>query len=282
VAERLKMTITEAFEAYRSDIIVFQNQSKKTEENHYVALRSLISYLGDIDVEFLSFEMVRDWKLWLDTCRSSETVRNYIIKLRVVLVYLQKKNIKALDADLIPVPKRQDKVPSFLSKEEVQLCIDATKRIKNKAIISLLYASGIRVSELCSLNRGDHHNGTFTVVGKGGKARLCFIDERTKELCRAYYRTREDNNPAIFLTDQGKRITPGTIQETFKSIRARTGLNVHPHTLRHSFATNLLQTNTNLYHVSRMLGHAQLSTTQQYLHVVDADLHKVYREHHTI
>src|SRR5690606_17056051 len=126
--------------------------------------------------------------------------------------------------------------------------------------------------ELCSLNRDSIRDRSFTVVGKGGKARLCFLDERTETLLDLYLETRKDNLQPLFLTDSGHRITPGTIQETFKSIRKATGIECHPHTLRHSFATNLLQTNTNLYYVSKLLGHSQLNTTQQYLHLVDYDL----------
>jgi integrase/recombinase XerD len=226
--------------------------------------------------------MVRDWKMLLDKTRSDATVRNYIIKLRVVLDYLEKHGHSGLRADQVPVPKRRDKVPTFLTKHEVTQCIDATKRIKNKAIIALLYASGIRISELCQLDRGELKDGSFTVIGKGGKARLCFYDERANTLIKLYLESREDNNPALFLSDMGLRITPGCIQETFKSVRKQTGLDVHPHTLRHSFATNLLQSNTNLFHVSKLLGHAQLNTTSQYLHVVNEDLRSVYMKHHTV
>lgn len=276
------MTITEAFRAYGSDVIAFKNQSPKTEENHYVAMRSLIAYLGDIEIDVLNFNMVRDWKQELDKTRSPETVRNYIIKLRIVLIYLKSRGYEVLDAALVPVPKRRDKVPLYLTPDEVTRCIDATARVKNKLIVALLYASGIRISELCALNRGQGRDGCFTVIGKGGKARICFYDDRVKWYSKLYYETRNDNNPAAFLSDSGHRITPGAIQETFKTIRKQTGLNVHPHSLRHSFATNLLTTNTNLFHVSRMLGHSQLSTTQQYLHVVDADLKQIYNNHHTI
>lgn len=244
-------------------------------------MRSLVKFTGDIEVELLTFEIIRKWKLHLDKSRSPATVRCYIIKLRVVLTYLKNKNIQSIDPELIPVPKRADKVPIFLNKEEVKILINSTKQIKNKAIISLLYASGIRISELCSLDRDSIKNNSFTIIGKGGKARLCFLDERTAVLIDLYLETRVDNQKPLFLTLYGKRITPGTIQETFKSVRKISGIECHPHTLRHSFATNLLSNNTNLFHVSKMLGHAQLNTTQNYLHVIDTDLQQVYNKKHT-
>lgn len=276
------VTLTEAFELYRLDYIVFRNQSKKTEENHYVCLRALVLFFGDVPVSSLTFENVRDWKLHLDDRRSPATVRNYIIKLRVVLAHLKKKGLNVLDPDLIPVPKRVEVVPIFLTREQVAICIASTRRIKNKAIISLLYASGIRVSELCALNRGSIRDGKFTVVGKGGKPRLCFLDERTKVLLELYLEERTDNHPALFLTDAGQRITPGVIQETFKSVRKVSGIEVHPHTLRHSFATDLLMNNANMRYVQVMLGHSSLQTTQIYTHVVDNDLEAVYKSSHRI
>lgn len=309
------MTLTEAFEAYRQDCIIFRNQSKKTEENHIVCMRSIVKFLGDISVSDLSFAMVRDWKNHLSKERSTETVRNYIIKLRVVLSYLQAAQISSLDPKLVPVPQRGDKVPDFITKDQVTQLIDANDHVKqlirrkrNKAMVSLLFASGIRVSEMCNLNISDIKGTSFTVIGKGSRARLCFIDDRTAYYLSSYLDMRRngytlywkdrgkdtkrvravhkpDNSPALFLDHRHKtRITPANVQEIFKNSRKNAGIQerVTPHTLRHSFATNLLQTNTNLFYVQQFLGHKSLDTTRQYLHVVNKDLEKVYREHHQI
>lgn len=279
------MKISEAFESYARDVIAFKGQSKKTEENHFIAMRSLIAFTDDIEVSELQFGQVRNWKMHLDQGRSAETVRNYIIKLRVVLDWLKRRGYDSLDPELVPVPKRTDKVPDFVTAEEVKLLIQATPKPRNKAIISLLYASGIRVSELCQLNRGDIRDDTFTVVGKGGKARLCFIDERTTKLLAKYLETRSDNMAHLF---SGKfdshRLTAGNVQEIFRYARKNAGFTntVHPHTMRHSFATNLLRNNMNIRYVQELLGHSNLQTTQMYTHVVNEDLHRVYREHHTI
>lgn len=275
------MTLSEAFDFYRHDYIVFANQSAKTEENHYVCLRALVLYFGDIDISDLTRDKVRDWKVWLDKNRSPATLRAYIIKLRVVLAYLRKRGHNVLDPDDIPVPKRVQNVPTFLTRDEVATLIKSTARIKNKAVISFLYASGLRVSELCALNRGQLGDNSFTVVGKGGKARLCFIDMRTRTLLDLYLESRTDNHPALFLTDAGLRISPGVIQETFKSVRKTSGIEAHPHALRHSFATDLLRNNANIRYVQALLGHSSLATTQIYTHVVDVDLENVYKNHHT-
>jgi integrase/recombinase XerD len=279
------MLITEAFRSYATDVIAMKNQSRKTEENHYICMRSLLIHFGDIPIEGLSFPMIRDWKLALDTARSAETVRNYVIKLRVVLAYCELQGLPVLNPQLIPVPKRTDKVPVFISQADVSRLMAGTKKIRNKCIISFLYASGIRVSELISLNRGNIADKSFTIVGKGGKARLCFIDERTDILLDLYLQNREDSDPALFLSDQtGLRMTAGGVQEIFKRARKVAGFTqpIHPHTMRHSFATNLMSNGMHIYNVQQLLGHSSIQTTQMYLHVTDPQLREEYVKHHTI
>lgn len=281
-AESKEVKLSEAFKAYR-EVIAYKNQSQKTEENHVVCRKALIRYFGDIPIEDLTFPMIRKWKIHLEKGRSDATVRNYIVKLRVVLGYCKTIGIDCISPEEVPIPKRKDTNPIYLTKDEVRTLIESTSSIRSKAIISLLFSSGVRASELCSLNRDSIKDCTFTIIGKGGRARLCFIDDRTCDLLKEYLRSRDDDNPALFISRLSKkRITPSNIQEIFKHLRHKTGIEVHCHTLRHSFATNLLKTNTNLFYVSRFLGHKSLDTTKQYLHLVDEDLHNIYRDHHTI
>lgn len=276
------MLISGAFEMYRRDVIQFKNQSERTEEYSQMTCRILINYFGDIPVEDLTFAMVREWKEKVSKGRSPNTVRGYVIKLRCVLKYLSLSGRTVLHPDLVPVPKRTERVPTFLTPAQITQCINATKRIKNKAIVSFLYASGLRVSELCALNKGQVQERRFTVIGKGGKPRLCFIDIRTETLLHLYLETRTDHDEALFVSDAGTRIKPLTVQATFRGIGKQVGFHIHPHALRHSFATGLLETNTNLYYVKELMGHASLQTTQRYLHVSNKDLQRVYEEHHRI
>lgn len=278
---------------YVQDVIHFQNQSVKTEENHHIAIKSLIDFTGDIVVSGLTFDMVRSWKLHLEKSRSQATVRNYIIKLRVILSYLENIGYPCLSPDLVPVPKRVERIPTYLSPKEVEHLLKVagkpasgyhtTNRLRNVAMVSLLYASGIRVSELCRLNRGELKGGCFTVVGKGNKPRLCFFDERAKASINTYLASREDNNEALFVTGSGRRVTPGNVQEVFRTLARKSGLKAcNPHVLRHSFATDLLKNNTNLRYVQEFLGHASIQTTQMYTHVVNEDLRAIYKSKHTV
>lgn len=279
------MLISEAFEKYRKDRIVFGNQSIRTEESHNLALKSLLSYIPDQDIEILTFDQIRDWKISLDRRRLCDnTIRGMVLKIRLVLRHARLHGYDCVDPELLPVPKRADTVPSFISKEEVSRLIAHAFRLRSKAMISLLYGSGIRVSELLSLNRSDIKGDTFTLIGKGGKARLCFLDERTTNLLALYLKTRADNNPALFISQTGHRQTATNVQLTVRTAarNACIASRVTPHTLRHSFATNLLQSNCNPRNVQVMLGHKSLQTTQMYMHVVDYELAEVYRQFHTV
>lgn len=286
------MTIKDAFELYRTNYILFKNLSQKTDETYQATQKRLLEYFGDFDIEDLTLQDVRNWKFHLDKGRCASTVRGYVICLRVVLKYHRLSGLDVIDPEIIPVPKRIVKVPTFITAKEVDdLICEAGKairgytrlnRTRNQAIISLLYSSGLRVSEACSLDRGSIKDNSFTVVGKGGKARLCFIDERTKNLLEVYLESRTDSHPALFISNQnGKRITAGNVQRVFSIVSYRMGMKVHPHVLRHSFATNLLTNNCNMRYVQVMLGHSSLQTTQMYTHVVDKDLQKIYSEFHT-
>lgn len=291
------LLLSQAFELFRSDYIVYNSQSPKTEEMHQLALRSIINFMGDLSLDQLTFGKVRDWKMELSKGRSQLTVRGYIIKLRLVLDYLRRNGYQVLDPIQLKLPKRDIRIPDFLTKEEVALLIHTVSRpaagyrqmnrVRNQAIISLLYASGLRVTELHNLNRSDIRGDmdTFTVVGKGSKVRLCFTDERARKYINEYLTLRKDNNPALFLSDQTRdRISVGTIQFIIREAGKRAGFTkpIHPHILRHSFATDLLRNNANLRYVQEFLGHSNIQTTQIYTHVVNEDLRKIYLEKHSV
>jgi integrase/recombinase XerC len=292
-----RMTVTDVFELYRKNVIVFRNQSYKTEENHTYALKSLLAFLGkDIELEALSFELVRDWKIALEKKHLSQaTIRGYLIKLRVVLTYLQQRGVNVLNPDLIALPRRENKPVDFLKKEDVLELIRVAglkgpgypkiNRLRNQAIISFLYGSGVRVSEMCRLDRDSIHQRTFTAYGKGNKSRVAFIDDRTEVLLNQYLVARKDSISSLFLaTASQKRVTPGAVQEIIRGIGKKAGFNkpIHPHIFRHSYATNLLFNNTNPRYVQTLLGHSSLDTTMQYMNIVNEDLKAVYDTKHTV
>lgn len=292
-----RLSISGAFELYRLEHIVYLNQSKKTEEMSYCAMNALLNFVGDIMIDELTFDKIRQWKSFLERNKGQNTVRGYIIKLRVVLRHLKIKGYQnVLNYEMVGVPKKLVKVVDFVSPEEVNRMITAAyaptagynkiNRYRNRAIISLLYASGIRVSELCGLDRASlKEDNTFTVMGKGNKARLCFFDSRTRDYVDSYLELRRDKSIALFLSELTQvRITPNVTQIMFINVTKKAGFTkqIHPHTMRHSFATNMLKNNTNLLYVKDFLGHTSVQTTEMYMHVVNEDLRSIYMAKHTI
>ena len=161
------MKISTAFKLYEEQYIEVKNQSLRTLEMSRLAARNLVKFTGDIDIENLTLNHIYLWKKNLAINKTENTCRGYILKLRVVISFLYKINHNCLNPDLIPVPKREPSLPIFLTREEVSHMIQSGHNNRTKFIISLLYASGIRLSELIKLNRGQIIDNKFTVVGKG-------------------------------------------------------------------------------------------------------------------
>ena len=280
------MSIKDAFESYQRDVIAFRNQSPKTEEMHKLACKHLTKFLGNKPIQELTFIDVRNWNELMTRERKSVlTRRGYLIKLRVVLDYMNDLGIECLNKKLVRLPKRAKKSPIVLSAEQVEILIRSAGKTRTKAVIALLYSSGIRVSELCALDRDQIQKNYFSVFGKGNKSRPCFIDSRARRLLNNYLVTRDDPNPALFINRlTGRRLQPVSIQEMVRFAAKRAGFNftVTPHTLRHSFATNLMINGCHIYPLSRMLGHESIATTEIYLTVYDAELQEAHNKYHTV
>lgn len=279
------MLISEAFDSYQKNYMVIRHQSIRILETHGVCRRSLIEAVGNKDMADLTIEDVSRWVRTLQKNRCLNTVRNYITRLRVVADYLALLGVPSIKSALIPIPKREATVPAFLTPQEVSDMIDHAYNIRSAFVVSLLYSSGIRLSEMIQLNRGQIYDRCFTVIGKGKKPRLCFIDQRTERLMDLYLASREDNCEALVVSAEHKaRMTPTNVQLIIRNAARRAGIikRVTPHTLRHSFATNFLRNNGNMRYLSAMLGHASLDTTMMYAHVVDNDLQMQYEKYHTI
>lgn len=280
------MRLSEAYRRYIGEYL----QIKGVDENQLVHFRAGIRIwcetIGDLELSEITLEMVARFKTELKTYgrhRCDNTVRNYICNLRMVLKYWKLRGEPCLDYELIPAPKREPVIPSYLTADEVELMIQKSNRIRTKFVISMLYASGIRVSELVQLNRDTIQDGMFTVIGKGRKPRIAFIDARSSFYLEKYLSQRKDRLDALIVTKDGTRASASTIQLIVRNAAERAGIEkkVTPHTLRHSFATNYISNNGNIRHLADMLGHASLNTTAHYTHIVNNDLRREYAKFHT-
>lgn len=286
------MKISEAFEAYGKYVVIKGQSRRVVEHNDYVK-RRLVQVVGDIKLSKLSLDDVYKWKKVMTlgelpngqkVKRAQNSLRCDILRLRAMLKYMSIIGEKCLDYKLVPLPKREDITRTFLYEDEVATMIENAFSIRNKFIISLLYSSGIRLSEFLSLDRNDIQHRSFTVVGKGKKLRLCFIDERTEMLMDQYLATRDDDCPALVVSNLYKqRMTASNVQLLVRNTAKRAGIKkkVTPHVFRHSFATNFISNNGGIKPLSELLGHKNLDTTSIYTHIINNELSKQYEQFHT-
>lgn len=285
---------------------VEQNRSQKTSENYHLYLMRLIEFCGDIKLNQLNEEVVRKWRLWLARFKDERgqelakiTQSYHLIALRSFLKFCARRNLKCLASDKIELPRVKRKQVSFLNEDELQRLFKAIGTdniigLRDKAIIALLYSSGLRVSELTALNRNNVNlkRREFMIRGKGQKDRVVFIDSVANTLLQAYINARTDNDQALFKRYSGKkitdqtgdfgRLTPRSVQRLVSHYARIAGLTkpVSPHTLRHSFATDLLMNGADLRSVQSLLGHSNISTTQIYTHVTDPHLREIHARFH--
>lgn len=292
---------------YIEHLEVEGGRSARTAENYTLYLERFVEFTNDITVEKITSEVIRKYRLWLNRYKNGNddelatiTQSYHLIALRGFLGYLSKRDIVSLSPDKIELPKTARKQVTFLDYEEVSRLLDQIDTssevgLRDRAIIELLFSSGLRVSELVNLNR-DHINTKrreFMVRGKGQKDRPIFISEAAADQVNEYLAKRSDTLPPLFLsysrnnitnnTGDYRRLTARSIQRIITRYARLAGITKHvsPHTMRHSFATDLLMNGADLRSVQSMLGHSNISTTQIYTHVTDQHLKEIYEKFHS-
>lgn len=301
-----RMQFTKAKTDFLEYLEIEQNRSQKTITNYDHYLTRLIDFAGDIQVADIDTELVRKWRLWLarlGTNTSDElqkVTQNYhLIALRAFLRFCAKRDIPALTPDKIELARTQRKQVTWLNEDELERLfkqpdVNTLGGLRDRAILELLFSSGLRVSELVGLDR-DHINlkrREFMVRGKGQKDRPIFISPEAAEWVGTYLGKREDNTRPLFVRYSGRkqvdltgnfhRLTARSVQRMASRYARLAGITKHvsPHTLRHSFATDLLMNGADLRSVQAMLGHSNISTTQIYTHVTDPHLKQVHQRFH--
>ncbi len=301
------MYVSELILDYVESLEVEGGRSAKTAENYKLYLERFVEFTDDIMVGKITTETVRKYRLWLNRFENDHgddlatiTQSYHLIALRGFLKYLSDRNIESLSADKIKLPKVSRKQVTFLHFDEVVRLLDAVPLdeeagLRDRAILELLFSSGLRVSELVNLNRG-HVNTKrreFMVRGKGQKDRPVFISKAAAERVEDYLAARLDNLPPLFLSysrnnvasqsGDFRRLTSRSIQRMITKYARLAGITKHvsPHTMRHSFATDLLMNGADLRSVQSMLGHSNISTTQVYTHVTDEHLRDVHERFHS-
>jgi len=309
--------VSDLIQDFLEDLEIERGRSINTVRNYRLYLEKFYDLCSeDLKHEMkpsdITQEMLRRFRLKLNRLEDGHGKRltpatqcYYLIALRGFLKYLAKRNIESLDPSLVELPKTHRPRVNFLQLDEITRLIEAIEtdtesddetRLRNRAIIELLFAGGLRVSELCNLNRSSINleRREFTVRGKGSKDRPIFITKSAAEHIENYLAVRHDALAPLFLnnsrntglpdtTGDYRRLTPRSIQRIIEKYAALAGITKHvtPHTLRHSFATDLLINGADLRSVQSLLGHSNISTTQIYTHVTDSHLREIHEKFHS-
>ncbi|MBI2638388.1 tyrosine-type recombinase/integrase [Candidatus Peregrinibacteria bacterium] len=287
-----------------------KNQSRKTVENYSHYLGRFLKFAGEMDVNKIDLPLVQKYRLHLNRVESrgsrveglSKNTQNYhVIALRAFLKYLIKNDFETLAPEKVELAKIPQRSVEFLSREEVETLFSAVDEksktaLRDLAILETLYSTGLRVSELAALNRNqvDLKRREFMVRGKGRKPRIVFLSQRAVERIEAYLKNREDAFEPLFTNigrtrsamditkGERRRLTTVSIEALVRKYSMLAGImkKVTPHTLRHSFATDLLQNGADIRAVQEMLGHASITTTQIYTHLTNRRLKEIHEKFH--
>lgn len=307
------LTIKDLKTQFLEYLEIEKNRSAKTVENYNHYLVRFINFAKIGRPEDISDELIRKYRLYLNRLGDSgpstelrvnkplkKVTQNYhIIALRAFLKYLAKHDIKTVSAEKVELGKQEERQVAFLEPHELERFLrapsgTAVADLRDRAILETLFSTGLRVSELCSLNRDDIDlkRGEFSVRGKGSKIRVVFLSDIARAVLASYLDKRADADEALFIrVPQNEsfqkyeklRLTPRSIQRIIKKYAIVAGImgkKVSPHSLRHSFATDLLRNGADIRSVQAMLGHSSITTTQIYTHVTDKQLRETHQKFH--
>lgn len=245
-------------------------------------------------------DSVHDFRLYLAKLGLGRKTQGYhAISLRSFLKWLIRNDYQVMAPDKIDLPKVPERQVKFLNGEQIDRLLNAPtlsniQGIRDKAILEVLFSTGLRVSELTNLNieKIDFERREFGITGKGGRARVVFLSSRAAEYLKKYLNERKDHFKPLFIRHKGSvdpttpdekmRLTPRSVERAVKKYVRKVKLPIEatPHTLRHSFSTDLLIAGADIRSVQEMLGHKNISTTQIYMHVTNKQLRDVHESFH--
>lgn len=286
------MNLEELIEKFINHILIEKNLSKNTALSYRNDLLKFKDFIEkrDLNLNRLSSEDITSFIIFLKRKNYSSTsivrilsgVRNFY-KFLVGMGYVKNTEI------IIESPKVERKLPDVLTEEEIKKILNvgeiSRKHIRNLAIIELFYSSGLRVSELCNLKLSDLNleEGFIRVKGKGNRERIALLNKEAIEVLKRYLNERKKVfDEYLFLNSRGERISRQSVWKIVKKYSKYAGIdkNVKPHTLRHTFATHLLNEGLDLRVVQELLGHKSIATTEIYTHLNRKKIKELYKKFH--
>lgn len=306
------MKISQLIEDFLEYLAIEKNRSPQTVVTYRFYFNRLKAWLKkDIETVDLDINKIRKFRLYLhdyldeyNNNLSLKTQTYHLIAIRSMLKFAANRDIPCLAPDKIELPQLDPRQVEFLENEELEKLLNNPETttmsgLRDRALMELMFSTGLRVAEVAGLNREmlNVENGEMRVVGKGRKERIVFISERARYWLAEYFQKRLDEEKAAFVGYRGKgtgnnpspkvqmqatRLTPRSIDRIIQKHALESGLvkNVTPHTLRHTFATDLLLNGADIRSVQSLLGHSSIQTTQIYTHITDQHLREIHSKFH--
>lgn len=302
------MVLSKLITDFLEHLEVEKNASQLTIRNYDHYLKRFLDFAGDVDPKEINQEKIRKYRVFLARWQDPQnglplkkvTQNYFVIALRAFLRYLAKIDVETLAAEKIELGDQEARPIKVLDEEQLERLLnspDASKieGVRDKALLETLFSTGLRVSELAKLNRDQINldKGEFGIIGKGRKERVVFLSDAAKEWIGRYFGQRRDKYKPLFIRYSGKEDSANNGEKMRLSVRsiervldkyvrkAQIPIKASPHTLRHSFATDLLINGADIRSVQEMLGHANISTTQIYTHITNKQLKEVHRAFHS-
>ncbi|HWA51722.1 MAG TPA: site-specific tyrosine recombinase/integron integrase [Patescibacteria group bacterium] len=301
-----KIDLPKKIDQFLDYLQIEKGSSPLTLRNYRHYLTRFNNWMAGTTSDEITSRLISDYRLFLSNFAdpkghhlTKRTQSYHMIAMRSFLKWLIKNDYQVLTPEKIDLPKVEDRQVKFLNAEQVERLLNAPSLSsiqgkRDKAILEVLFSTGLRVSELIKLNRDkiDLDRREFGIIGKGGHARVVFLSPRAADWLAIYIKARDDMYKPLFIHHKGKkditlpdekmRLTPRSVQRIVKKYSHKVKLPVEatPHTLRHSFATDLLIAGADMRSVQEMLGHKNISTTQIYTHVTNKQMKDVHEAFH--
>lgn len=264
--------------------------------NYHFWLNRFVGWLAknysQTQISGITADHILKYRIWLSRLQGRQEIHlalstqsYHVIAIRAFLRWCARQDITSISPEKIDVPKSREHSLSFLNSEQLGRLlmspdITSIRGLRDRALLEMLFSTGLRVSELIALNRDqvDLQRREFSVIGKGGRARVVFLSERATNWVNKYLQKRPDTDQSLLIP-----LTARSVQRIIIKYQKKAGLGIHitPHSLRHTFATDLLQGGADLREVQELLGHKNVSTTQIYTHITNRRLRDVHARAHS-
>lgn len=276
------LSLSEALVNFIDKYIFLHGYSPRTAESYEWAVGLLIKSVGDITLEELTLDHLIAWRHDVEGRLAVNGVNTACYKIRKFLQYYIRHKKIDIDLEEFIIPKKESKLPSFLTDEQMLAIYEACRGARERLIISLLHSTGIRVGELIHIKITDIYDNKLLIHGKGSRERYVFLDHTCKVNIVQYLDSRSSVSEYLFDSMRGGHLDKGAIERAVSTIglRARVNKPVTPHLFRHSYATSLLEQGCGLRHIQTLLGHSDISTTQIYTHVTDKSAEGAFEKYH--